>query len=275
MKRFLSVAFLCLMVLAMTAPYAFSGDVSQALTKESMLEDVLQRGVLRVGMSTFVPWAMNDKNGNLIGFEIDVATKLAEDMGVKVEFVPTKWAGIIPALLTGKFDIIIGGMGILPQRNLKVNFSDPYEFSGMSMVAHKEVAKGFKSLEDFNKPDVVIAARLGSTAVTATKKYMPNAQIRLFDDEAQSYAELLNGRVHAVVGSAPTPAFQAIKYPDKLFLPLDDTFTKEPIGFALRKGDVDSLNFVNNWIRYRSADGFLAEKKHYWFETKDWESMIQ
>lgn len=249
---------------------AFSADIA-----ESTVEQVLQRGALRVGMSTFVPWAMKDKTGKLVGFEIDVATRLAKDMGVKVEFVPTQWSGIIPALVTGKFDVIIGGMGILPSRNLKVNFSIPYDYTGMSMVAHKTLAKGFGSLADFNRPDVVIAARLGSTAVTATKKHLPAAQIRMFDNEAQAYQELINGRVHAVVGSAPTPAFQAIRHPETLFLPLKANFTREPIGFAVRKGDFDTLNFFNNWIRNVAAEGWLQERKHYWFETRDWENRIQ
>jgi polar amino acid transport system substrate-binding protein len=204
-----------------------------------------------------------------------VATRLAEDMGVKVEFIPTKWSGIIPALLTGKFDVIIGGMGILPSRNLKVNFTDPYDFTGMSIVASRKMAAGMSGIEAFNKPDVIIAARLGSTAVTATKKYLPNAEIRMFDDEAQAYQEVINGRVHAVVGSAPTPAFQAIKYPDRLFLPIEGTFTREPIGFAVRKGDVDTLNYFNNWIGYVAAEGWLKARKTYWFETKDWEPQIQ
>ncbi|WP_319522251.1 transporter substrate-binding domain-containing protein [uncultured Desulfosarcina sp.] len=252
------------------APGAMAAD-----SNDSVVEQVIQRGVLRVGMSTFVPWAMKDKTGKLIGFEIDVATRLAKDMGVKVEFVPTKWSGIIPALLTGKFDVIIGGMGVLPSRNLKVNFTDPYDYTGMSMVASKKMAVGMTALEDYNKPGVIIAARLGSTAVTATKKYLPKAEIRMFDDEAQAYQEVINGRVHAVVGSAPTPAFQAIKNPDKLFMPFKDTFTREPIGFAVRKGDVDTLNFFNNWIGYVAAEGWLKERKSYWFETRDWESQIQ
>ena len=77
---------------------------------ESVLEDIQKRGSLRVGMATFVPWAMRDKEWNLIGFEFDVATKVAADMGVDVEFVPTAWSGIIPALIAKKFDVIIGGM---------------------------------------------------------------------------------------------------------------------------------------------------------------------
>ena len=69
---------------------------------------------MKVGMSTFVPWAMRDKQGELIGFEIDVAKKVAADLGVEIEFVPTAWSGIIPALIAGNFDVIIGGIALLP-----------------------------------------------------------------------------------------------------------------------------------------------------------------
>jgi polar amino acid transport system substrate-binding protein len=254
---------------------AGAGELQQQLVKESTIEQVLKRNVLRVGMSTFVPWAMKDKTGKLIGFEIDVATRLAKDMGVEVEFVPTKWAGIIPALLAGKFDVVIGGMGILPKRNLKVNFTVPYDLTGMSMVAHRELAAGFKTLEDFNRPDVVLSLRLAATPVAAAKKFMPKAQLRKFDDESQAYQELINGKAHAVVGSAPTPAFYALKHPDKLFLPLKETFTKEPIGFAVRKGDFDTMNYFNNWITVVKAEGWLAERKEYWFRTRDWENMLK
>ncbi|BAI80706.1 polar amino acid ABC transporter, substrate-binding protein [Deferribacter desulfuricans SSM1] len=253
--------------------FAFVAQTSFAT--ESTLDKVLKKGVLKVGMSTFVPWAMYDKNGNLIGFEIDVAKRLAKDMGVKIEFVPTKWSGIIPALLTGKFDIIIGGMSITPQRALKVNFSIPYDYSGMSIVANKFKAKGWNKLSDFNKKNVIIAVRIGTTAEVASKRFFPNAKIKLFDDESQAIQELLLGRAHAVVASAPMPAFQAIEHPDRLYLPIKDTFTKEPIGFAVRKGDYDFLNFLNSWIRYVKAEGFLKERKQYWFYTRDWEKLIK
>jgi polar amino acid transport system substrate-binding protein len=251
------------------------GEIQKKLVEESTLDQVLRRGVLRVGMSTFVPWAMKDKTGKLVGFEIDVARRVARDMGVKVQFVPTKWAGIIPALLTGKFDVIIGGMGILPERNLKVNFSIPYDESGMSIVANKKTAAGFSRLEDFDRKDVVISLRLGATPVAAAKKYMPQAQLRQFDDESQAIQEVLNGRAHAMVASAPLPAFLALKYPDRLFLPLQGTFTREPIGFAVRKSDFDTLNFFNSWITVVKAEGWLKERKHYWFETRDWEGLLK
>ncbi len=274
MKKGIWGASVAVLVLVF-ATTLFAQDVGQKLTAESTVEQIIKRGVLRVGMSTFVPWAMKDKTGKLIGFEIDVAERLAKDMGVKVEFVPTQWSGIIPSLLTGKFDTIISGMGITPERSLKVNFTIPYDYTGMSMVANKKLAAGFKSLEDFNKPEVTIAVRMGATPVAAVKKFMPKAKMRQFDDQSQAYQELLNGNAHAVVGSAPLPLFQAQKYPDILFMPVKESFTNEPIGFALKKGDPDTLNYFDNWIVVVTAEGWLKERKHYWFETQEWRPMIE
>ena len=72
---------------------------------------------------------MRNRNGELVGFEVDVATKVAADMGVDLESVPTSWDGIIPALIAGKFDVIIGGLSVRPQRNLTINFTIPYAHS--------------------------------------------------------------------------------------------------------------------------------------------------
>jgi len=255
-------------------PLARAQNASQQLAAAGVLETIKKRGAIRVGMSTFVPWAMRDKNGELIGYEIDVAKQLAEDMKVKAEFVPTAWDGIIPALLAGKFDVVIGGMSITPERNLTVNFTLPYANSGIHLVANKELAAGFKSLEDFNKPDVVLAVRRGATPATVAKRLMPKATLRQFDEDALALQEVLNGKAHAFITSTPTPAFEALKHPDKLFLPIPEPFVQGAEGFALRKGDPDALNFFNNWILLRQQDGWLKERHDYWFKTRDWAGQV-
>jgi polar amino acid transport system substrate-binding protein len=281
MKRAMRIGTL-LLVLAMMVGLLLSCGKSaeeQAAAapaaEKSLVDQILERGTMKVGVGVFVPWSFKDKDGNLVGFEIDVATQLAKDMGVEVEFVPTQWSGIIPALLTGKFDAIISGMGITPERGLKVNFSMPYDYSGMSICANKKLAPNWYSLEDFNKPNVVLSVRMGGTPVDAAKKYMPKAQLRMFDDENQAYQEVLNGKAHACISSAPGPEVWVNKHPDVLYLPLKgDTFTKEPIGFAVRKGDFDSLTYFNNWIQYRSDTGWLQEKHYYWFVTDEWSGLL-
>jgi amino acid ABC transporter substrate-binding protein, PAAT family (TC 3.A.1.3.-) len=109
--------------------------------------------------------------------------------------------------------------------------------------------------------------KTGATSVAAVKKHMPQANMRMFDDEAQALQEVLNGRAHAMVASAPFPEQQAIRNKDKLYLPLGgETFTKEPIGFAIRKTDPDFLNFLNNWVLVAESEGWLAERYDYWFK---------
>ncbi len=263
------------LLLTCIGSFSYAASIQQEISAASTIETIKKRGVLKVGMDIFQPWAMKNKNGKLIGFEIDVATRLAEDMGVKVEFMPTAWSGIIPALLTGKFDVIIGGMGITAQRALQVNFTQPYEYSGMSIVAHKKNAAGFTSLEDFNKPEVQIAVKLGTTAAATAKKFLPKAKLRMFDTEPQAYQELRNGNVHAVIGNAPRPTYEAVDYSETLFLPVQGTFTKEPISFAIKKGDPDTLAFFNSWITIVTLEGWLKERHNYWFDTKDWSNQVE
>ncbi|HEY73618.1 MAG: amino acid ABC transporter substrate-binding protein [Chloroflexi bacterium] len=248
-------------------------EAPEAEAPGGQIDEILQRGVLKVGLDIFVPWAFKDKDGNLVGFEIDVANKLAEDMGVEVEFVPTEWSGLIPAMLTGKFDVIIGGMGIRTERALKVNFSIPYEWSGMDCVVSQDMLPGVTSLEELNSEDVIIAVRLGTTAVMAAEKFAPNAELHQFDTDEAVIQDVLNGNAHASFSSSPTPAFWASDYPDVLYRPLGgEYFTNEPSAFAVRKGDPDTLFFFNSWIR--ENEDWLQDRSDYWYGTKDWEYLL-
>lgn len=257
-----------------TVPKAVvAGEIQQKLRAESAIEQIVQRGTLRVGMDVFVPWAMKDKKGELIGFEIDVAKQLAKDMGVKVQFVPTKWSGIIPALIAGKFDVLIGGMTVTAERNLKINFTAPYYYTGQGLLANRKMTAGW-GLDDFNKPDVILAARLGSTAALAAKQRFPLATLRLFDDEPAAVQEVRNGRVHGMVAGQPLPAHSASAAPE-LLVALPDQLLREPISMGIRKGDVDTLNFLNNWIDVVQGRGWIAERYTYWFGSTQWQGLVQ
>ncbi len=253
---------------------ALADETRQAVAADSAIEAILERGVLKVGLSEFVPWAMRDKNGELIGFEPDVARELASDMGVELELYPTAWDGIIPALLSGKFDAIISGMSITPARNLKVNFTEPYAQSGIGIMANRELAGGFESLESFDSADVTFAARRGSTPVELIRSLFPQAELLLFDDEPTVVQEVLNGGAHAMMGAEPLPGWEVAKNPDRLFKPTDELFQAGVEAFAIRKGDPDALNFFNNWIESKHRSGWLAERHGYWFASQEWEDQV-
>lgn len=264
-----------LMAAAALAVTSFAAS-SAPVAAEGVLTDIQKRGTLRVGMATFVPWAMRDKEGNLIGFEIDVAKKVAADMGVEVEFVPTAWSGIIPALIAKKFDVIIGGMSITPQRNLTVNFTQPYAHSGQQMASNIELAGDFTSMDDYNDSSVTISCRRGATPCNFAQKRFPKAILRRFDDDAQAFQEVVNGNAHATISSAPKPRFWADGYPDKVFVANDGkNLSRGDEAFALRKGDADAVNFFSNWILVNTSNGWLEETHAYWFEDQSaWKDMV-
>lgn len=238
------------------------------------LNAIKERGTLRVGMSTFVPWAMRDKQGELIGFEIDVAKRLAADSGWQVEFVPTAWDGIIPALLAKKFDVIIGGMSITAERSKSVLFTAPYSHSGVQLAASKKLAKGFSKLEDFNQSKVTIAARRGAVTVQVAQETFPQASVLQFDDDAQAFQEVINGKAYAVIASSPKPEHETILNSDALFIPFSERLSKGNEAFAVRLGEEDKKAYFDQWIADRTADGWLQSRYKYWFSTLDWQDQV-
>lgn len=274
MKYLKSLVAGATMALGLFGVKAHAQDAQQALSSESAIEAIKERGAIRVGMSTFVPWAMRDKNGDLIGFEIDVASKLADDMGVEIEFVPTAWDGIIPALLAGKFDVIIGGMSITPARNLTVNFTNAYANSSLGVMANKELAEGLAWPDGYNSADVTFACRRGATPCTYIQEQFPKATLRQFDDDGQVEQEVLNGNAHAMLSSQPKPAFAIFDNPEIAFAPTEEKITPNSEAFAVRKGDPDALNFFNNWILLNRQSGWLDERHAYWFGGRPWADQV-
>ncbi len=271
-RRFLGAALGAAMSIGTALPIV-AQQATQALTSESVIEQIKRDGVIRIGLSLFVPWSMRDRNGELIGFELDVGRQLGEDMGVEVEFVPVAWDGIIPALVSGNFDVIISGMSITAQRNLTVNFTDPYAYSGLAIIANRQLTDGF-TLEDFNSSDVVFTARRGATPAVVIAAEFPDAQLLLFDEDGASTQEVLNGQAHATMGAQPTPNIEAARHPETLYVLEGELFDPRGEAFALRKGDPDALNFFNNWIAQQWRSGWLQERHDYWFKTEDWADQV-
>lgn len=267
-------AFALTIGFSMTA--APAANAGQELAASSTLEEIKKRGSVRIGFSTFVPWAMRNAKGEFVGFEIEVARKFAEDNGWKLELVPTAWDGIIPALIAGKFDAIIGGMSATPKRSQTVNFTVPYEYSTISMAANKKLAPGWSKFEDFNKPDVTLVVRRGSSNVEWMKQHFAKATFRFFDDDAQAFQEVMNGNAHGVVSAEPKPSLWALANAELLYKPFgDEKYNYYPAGFAIRKGDPDFLVFLNTWIQLYTANGWLADRHKYWFETDSWFGEIE
>lgn len=243
---------------------------AETVWDQSTLNQVLKRGELRVGLEAgYMPFEMLNKKGDIVGFDVDLARLMAKYMGVKVRFVNTSWDGIIPALLTGKFDLLMGGMTVTPERNLQVNFVDPYIVIGQSVVINKKRESAIRSYAQLNDAQFTLATKLGTTGDIAAHKYMPKARIKQFESEADAANEVRNDRADAFVYDLPFNAVYCAQNPDRL-VHLKEPFTHEPLAWAVRKGDPDFINWLNNFLMLIKGDGTYDALYHKWFESSVW-----
>ena len=255
-------------------PNAFGDDIN--LAKKSTTNEILERGELRVGFEAgYLPFEMADKKGNFVGFDMDVAKEMAKAMGVKFVPVNTAWDGIIPALITKKFDILISGMTITQERNLKVNFADPYIIVGQTILLNKKHAGKVKSYKDLNDPKYTVTSKLGTTGEQAIKRMIPKANYKSFEVESEAALEVLTGKADATVYDLPFCAtFMAQQGEGKLIF-LDEPFTFEPLAWAIRKGDPDFMNWLNNFLRQIKNDGRYDRIYNKWIKSTEWIKEVQ
>ncbi len=272
MKLFKLLAAMLLAVLV-AAP-AMAADIE--LAKKSTLNEIVARGELRVGFDAgYMPFEMTDKNGNYVGFDIDLGKELAKAMGVKFVPVNTDFDGMIPALLSDKFDIILSGMTVTQERNLRINFADPYIVVGQSVIVSKKLEGKIKSWEDLNKPEYTVVSRLGTTGEEATKRLLPKAKYKSFEKEADGALEVINGKADAWVYDMPfNVVFMAEQGAGKA-IHLDKPFTYEPLGFGIKKGDPDFLNFLDNFLRQIKNDGRYDRIYNKWMKSTEWRAQVQ
>ena len=232
--------------------------------------EIKRSGKLRVGVSEIVPWATHDKDGSLVGFEIDVAKKLARDMGVEPEFYPEEFRYLIPDLLAGRFDIIVSGLSINASRALQLDFSAPYNTTDVTLAVNIKAAGSSPTLQSFNKDTVTIGVLEGTTAEDMAGVALPNAKMRTYTDDSRLFDDLIQGKLEAAVADSPRPEIVAELYPTNVVCVCDTPLVTYPAAFAVRRGNLEFVNFLNSWIEAHTVDKWLKERRGYWFKTTDW-----
>jgi polar amino acid transport system substrate-binding protein len=240
------------------------------ITDADVLDDILDKRTLRVGVAEFVPWTIKTKSGEMIGFEIDVARKIASDMGVKPLLTVYDFEKLIPALQQGEIDIIAGGMAITPRRALQVNFSQPLANSGISIATNTEKTKNVSSLKHLNDERMVITVVADTLAHSVARTFFAQANIKTYPNSKLAENEILENRAHAYVASVPEINFLALMNRRKVDVPISEPIMASSEGLAVKKGEQELLNFLNAWVVARQTDKWLATTHDYWFETIDW-----
>jgi len=260
LKRITLLAAVAIVMIAMTT-FAFA---------ESTMEKIVKTGKLVVAVQTQgPPISFVDKNGERTGLAIDVMKMMAADMGVELVLQDYDWKGLIPALSSGKADIIAADMTPTAKRHMQVVFTDPVFFAENIVYAPK--SKGFKAWKDVNKSSVTIGATQASSYASVAKKFLPNAHLKEYaGGNPQTFQAVVAGRVDAGVSDRASIAGLINNHPE--FVVLDGVINKEPLGFAVRPDSLHLLLALNNYVRLIRYDGRLGKLVDYWWNSTAWET---
>ena len=236
-----------------------------------VIDRIQKSGKLTVGMAgNMPPLNMTSKEGELIGYEVDLARAMAKAMGVKAEFKTMPFVELLPALETGKIDMIISNMSITPGRNLKVAFVGPYFVSGKAFMTKIKTIALADEAEDIDAKNTKLVALEGSTSQAFVEKVLPEAQLIKAKDYDEAVKMVLDDKAHAMVADYPIAVVSVFRYPGKGLLSVVTTLTYEPIGIALPAGDPLLVNWVENYLDIADSTGLLEELKRRWLLNADW-----
>lgn len=234
------------------------------------LQEIVKRGELRVAVQTQgPPFSFMDKAGVRTGSSVEFCKLMAQEMGVKIVFLDFDWDGLIPALLSGKADLLAADMTANLKRALKVRFTQPFYYTGS--VIFTKAGDTRSSLEDFNKESVTVAVLLGATGEAVAKKYLPKAKIKSYKGGGPLLINaVLDG--HADIGLNDESAVmgQMAEFPPNSIRVLPTKLSKEPLAFAVRPEDSHLAEWINLFFEWVKEDGRYDENIRYWVKSLDW-----
>lgn len=238
---------------------------TSATAASSRLHTILDSGVLRVGTTgDWNPMSVKDPVSNSYkGFDIDITTELAKDLGVKVEFVPTDWKTLVNGITANKYDIT-GSASLNMSRAKVAGYSQPYFYLAFVPVVQKKHLAKFSDWSDFNQPDIRVAATLGTVQEKMVKEFFPKAQHVVIEAPARDFQELLARRADVSVTSNVEAATLVNRFKQLAIVPVNKARKPTPISMLLPQDDQVWINYINHWIELKKTQGFFDKTAQKW-----------
>jgi polar amino acid transport system substrate-binding protein len=272
LRLFLPVLFMLPQLACQSSPTGGGGDSSPAPTR---LQRILDSGELRVGLSgNQPPLNMADKNGEIIGLEVDLMKALAHSMNLTTRFVVKPFADLIPAIERDEVDVVISGMTITPERNARVAFAGPYFISGKSVLTKSPAIASADNATLLNNADQRYAVLAGSTSEDFVKQVLPKATSVPATDYDTAVQMVLDDEVDAMIADFPICQLSVMRHPEAGMSTLMTPFTIEPLGIALPAGDPLFINLIENYLNTLENTGLLVQFKAKWFSDGSWISEL-
>ena len=232
---------------------------------QSRLQTILETGELRVGTTgDWNPMSMKDPSSNkYIGFDIDIVSQLAEDMGVEIVFVPTEWKTLVNGILANKYDLSTSA-SLSAKRALTTGYTNSFfKLATVPLTLKKNISK-FQDWNDLNKSEVIIAVTLGTVQEQYAKVIFPDSTLKVIEAPARDYQEVLAGRADAHITSNVEAATLVEKYPELSIVPVKETKYPTPLAWLVPQDDQVWINYINHWIEIKKARGYFSQMMEKW-----------
>lgn len=259
MKKIIKLVSLILssLLIMSLAGCGSSKDTSTADTKNGIPSKIV------VGLDdSFPPMGFRSDEDKIIGFDIDMANEMAKRMGVEIEYMPTEWSGVIPALNSKKFDVIISAMSVTEERKKEIAFSNPYILEKQVIVVKKDNTS-INSSDDLK--DKIVGVQLGSTSAEAIAPIRNTMkEVKEYDKNTEALQDLAIGRLDAVAVDELVARYYIKEHNDK-YRVVEKEISKEPIAIGLRKEDTALIAKFNETLKAMQEDGTMTKISKAWF----------
>jgi ABC-type amino acid transport substrate-binding protein len=241
-----------------------------AETGKSRLERIRERGFIRIGYNADrLPWSFFNRDGELVGFDIDMAHKLASDLAVTLEFIPFEPETIVQQINDDQFDIIMSGIVITTTLLKDINYSDPYLDVTPAFVVKADRKREFATINDIKSTG---GLRIGVASYNKDygiklRQSFPMSNV-IMTKAVRNFFEDNKHNLDAFAVSAEGGSAWTLLYPEYEVVVPKPEITKNPLGYPIIKGDQETLNFINNWIYLKKKDNTIEELYNYWILGK-------
>jgi len=235
----------------------------------SRLDDILTRGVLRVGTTgDYKPFSYRPgKDADFIGLDIELAGELARTMGVKLQLVPTSWPTLMKDFGDDRFDLAIGGVSVTLERQKKGVFSIPYLRDGKTPITRCENQARYQTLQQINQPGVRLVVNPGGTNERFAKAQAPQAQLTVHPDNVTIFDEIVAGRADLMITDAIEAKLQQRLKPQLCAVHPDAPFDFSEKAILMQR-DWLFKAYVDQWLHQAIASGALQKSLDRWLDYR-------
>ncbi len=219
------------------------------------LDAVRTRGVLLVGTTgDYKPFSFRNSDGSYVGADIVMARHLADELKVKVEFVPTTWSTLLPDFVAGRFDVAMGGVSILPERAAQGEFSSAVNMDGKRPIVRCSDKERFTDVAAIDQPNVRVVEPPGASNEAFARSSLSHAQLTIHNDNTTIFEEIIAGRADVMVTDGIEVDHQVYLHPELCSANVKAPFSNVAKAYLLPK-DAEFVKVVNNWIAKEKSTG--------------------